>query len=146
MSWLADVERSTGVTFRWRPFHLVILQKMKHVPFADKPTKSAYMWRGRPSDWQSEIDGLARTFRNRLPSGRYSPLHAAGAYQLRKRGKTTISSAGTEMIDDTMKPGGIAGPQRLVRNHQSAQATMRISDSSNSRIRCPHKITLLSGY
>ena len=23
VSWLADVERSTGVTFRWRPFHLV---------------------------------------------------------------------------------------------------------------------------
>jgi len=46
VSWLADVERSTGVTFRWRPFHLlIILQEMKHVPFADKPTKSAYMWR-----------------------------------------------------------------------------------------------------
>jgi 2-hydroxychromene-2-carboxylate isomerase len=43
---LAEVERSTGVTFRWRPFHLhVILQEMKHVPFADKPAKSAYMWR-----------------------------------------------------------------------------------------------------
>ena len=46
VSRLADVERSTGVTFRWRPFHLlIILQEMKHVPFADKPTKSAYMWR-----------------------------------------------------------------------------------------------------
>ena len=43
---LAELERSTGITFRWRPFHLlVILQEMKHVPFADKPTKSAYMWR-----------------------------------------------------------------------------------------------------
>jgi 2-hydroxychromene-2-carboxylate isomerase len=43
---LEEVERSTGVSFRWRPFHLlVILQEMKHVPFADKPTKSAYMWR-----------------------------------------------------------------------------------------------------
>jgi 2-hydroxychromene-2-carboxylate isomerase len=43
---LEEVERSTGVLFRWRPFHLlVILQEMKHVPFADKPTKSAYMWR-----------------------------------------------------------------------------------------------------
>jgi 2-hydroxychromene-2-carboxylate isomerase len=43
---LADVERSAGVSFRWRPFHLlVILQEMKHVPFADKPTKAAYMWR-----------------------------------------------------------------------------------------------------
>jgi 2-hydroxychromene-2-carboxylate isomerase len=43
---LEEVERSTGVSFRWRPFHLlIILQEMKHVPFADKPTKSAYMWR-----------------------------------------------------------------------------------------------------
>ena len=28
--------------------------------------------------------------RNRLPSGRYSPLHAAGAYQLRRRGEALI--------------------------------------------------------
>jgi 2-hydroxychromene-2-carboxylate isomerase len=43
---LPDVEQSTGISFRWRPFHLlVILQEMKHVPFADKPAKSAYMWR-----------------------------------------------------------------------------------------------------
>lgn len=43
---LAELERSTGITFRWRPFHLlVILQEMKHVPFADKPTKLVYMWR-----------------------------------------------------------------------------------------------------
>jgi 2-hydroxychromene-2-carboxylate isomerase len=43
---IGDVERSTGVTFRWRPFHLlVILQEMKNVPFADKPAKCAYMWR-----------------------------------------------------------------------------------------------------
>jgi hypothetical protein len=34
------------MTFRWRPFHLlIILQEMKHIPFADKPAKSAYMWR-----------------------------------------------------------------------------------------------------
>ena len=46
VSRLADVERSTGMTFRWRPFHLlIILQEMKHIPFADKPAKSAYMWR-----------------------------------------------------------------------------------------------------
>jgi len=43
---LVDLERSSGIRFRWRPFHLlVILQEMKHVPFADKPAKSAYMWR-----------------------------------------------------------------------------------------------------
>jgi 2-hydroxychromene-2-carboxylate isomerase len=43
---LADVERSADVAFRWRPFHLLlILQEMKHIPFADKPAKSRYMWR-----------------------------------------------------------------------------------------------------
>lgn len=43
---LPDVERSTEISFRWRPFHLlVILQEMKHVPFADKPAKLTYMWR-----------------------------------------------------------------------------------------------------
>jgi 2-hydroxychromene-2-carboxylate isomerase len=59
VSRLADVERSTGVTFRWRPFHLlIILQEMKHVPFADKPTKSPpTCGANRPS----EIDGFART-------------------------------------------------------------------------------------
>lgn len=43
---LPAVEGSTGIRFRWRPFHLlVILQEMQHVPFADKPAKCAYMWR-----------------------------------------------------------------------------------------------------
>jgi 2-hydroxychromene-2-carboxylate isomerase len=43
---LAAVEKATGIGFRWRPYHLLtILQEMKHVPFADKPAKSAYMWR-----------------------------------------------------------------------------------------------------
>jgi 2-hydroxychromene-2-carboxylate isomerase len=43
---LEALERSNRVSFRWRPFHLlVILQEMKHVPFADKPAKCAYMWR-----------------------------------------------------------------------------------------------------
>ena len=43
---LRELEQSTGIRFRWRPFHLlVILQDMKHIPFADKPAKFAYMWR-----------------------------------------------------------------------------------------------------
>jgi 2-hydroxychromene-2-carboxylate isomerase len=43
---LPEIERASGIRFRWRPFHLlVILQEMNHVPFADKPAKSAYMWR-----------------------------------------------------------------------------------------------------
>ncbi len=43
---LEAVEREAGITFNWRPFHLLtILTEMKHVPFADKPAKSAYMWR-----------------------------------------------------------------------------------------------------
>jgi 2-hydroxychromene-2-carboxylate isomerase len=43
---LAEIERRENISFRWRPFHLLlILQEMKHVPFADKPAKSRYMWR-----------------------------------------------------------------------------------------------------
>jgi 2-hydroxychromene-2-carboxylate isomerase len=43
---LPDIERAHAIKFRWRPFHLLlILQEMKHVPFADKPAKSHYMWR-----------------------------------------------------------------------------------------------------
>lgn len=43
---LAEVERAHGTRFRWRPFHLLlILQDMKHIPFADKPAKAHYMWR-----------------------------------------------------------------------------------------------------
>jgi len=43
---LAEVEKTAGVSFHWRPFHLLtILQEIKHVPFADKPAKTAYMWR-----------------------------------------------------------------------------------------------------
>jgi len=43
---LPEIEEAAGIPFRWRPFHLLtILQEMKHVPFADKPTKIAYMWR-----------------------------------------------------------------------------------------------------
>ncbi len=43
---LPEIEEATEIPFRWRPFHLLtILQEMKHVPFADKPAKMAYMWR-----------------------------------------------------------------------------------------------------
>jgi 2-hydroxychromene-2-carboxylate isomerase len=43
---LAELERSSEISFRWRPFHLLaILQEMKNIPFADKPAKLAYMWR-----------------------------------------------------------------------------------------------------
>lgn len=39
-------DHADDINFRWRPFHLlIILQEMNHVPFADKPTKMAYMWR-----------------------------------------------------------------------------------------------------
>ncbi len=46
VSRLAGIERASGISFRWRPFHLnTILLEMKHIPFADKPAKSAHMWR-----------------------------------------------------------------------------------------------------
>src|ERR1700752_2286658 len=54
------------------------------------------------SDDERELIGLAKALghskstisrelsRNKLPSGRYSPLHAAGAYQLRRRREALI--------------------------------------------------------
>jgi 2-hydroxychromene-2-carboxylate isomerase len=54
---LPKVVQSSSVSFRWRPFHLMtILAEMKHVPFADKPTKSAYMW--RDIERRSEMYGV----------------------------------------------------------------------------------------
>src|SRR5690242_2559247 len=42
---LPDLQKSKGISFRWRPFHLLIILKvMNHVPFVDKPAKAAYMW------------------------------------------------------------------------------------------------------
>lgn len=43
---LDQVARSQKVRFRWRPFnvrHVMVTQK--NIPFKDKPTKTAYMWR-----------------------------------------------------------------------------------------------------
>ena len=55
---LEKVERATGIAFNWRPFHLLtILSEMKHVPFADKPAKSAYMW--RDIERRSKMYGLS---------------------------------------------------------------------------------------
>ncbi|WP_029032417.1 2-hydroxychromene-2-carboxylate isomerase [Salinarimonas rosea] len=43
---LPDLAGASGVRFRWRPFSLrAILAETRHVPFADKPAKTAYMWR-----------------------------------------------------------------------------------------------------
>ena len=39
---LVELERASDIQFNWRPFHLlIILQEMKHIPFADKPAKAA---------------------------------------------------------------------------------------------------------
>ena len=55
---LGEVQNSSGIRFRWRPFYLlVILQEMKHVPFADKPAKCAYMW--RDIERRAAMHGLA---------------------------------------------------------------------------------------
>jgi 2-hydroxychromene-2-carboxylate isomerase len=46
VSRLHQVEASTGIRFRWRPFNVrAIMQEMDNIPFATKPIKLAYMWR-----------------------------------------------------------------------------------------------------
>lgn len=43
---LAEVERASGITFRWRPFSVrQIMVEMDNIPFRTKPLKMAYMWR-----------------------------------------------------------------------------------------------------
>ncbi len=43
---LAEVEQSSGVSFRWRPFSVrQIMIEMDNIPFRTKPVKAAYMWR-----------------------------------------------------------------------------------------------------
>jgi 2-hydroxychromene-2-carboxylate isomerase len=43
---LAEVERESGVGFRWRPFSVrQIMIEMDNIPFRTKPVKAAYMWR-----------------------------------------------------------------------------------------------------
>lgn len=43
---LAEVEESSGIKFRWRPFNVRhVMVEQNNIPFKDKPVKSAYMWR-----------------------------------------------------------------------------------------------------
>lgn len=43
---LAEVERESGIAFRWRPFSVrQIMIEMDNIPFRTKPVKAAYMWR-----------------------------------------------------------------------------------------------------
>lgn len=43
---LAEVERETGISFRWRPYNVRhVMVSQNNVPFKDKPVKTAYMWR-----------------------------------------------------------------------------------------------------
>lgn len=43
---LGEIERRSGVAFRWRPFNVRhIMVEQNNIPFKDKPLKAAYMWR-----------------------------------------------------------------------------------------------------
>lgn len=43
---LAEVETTSGVRFRWRPFNVRhVMVEQNNIPFKDKPVKTAYMWR-----------------------------------------------------------------------------------------------------
>jgi 2-hydroxychromene-2-carboxylate isomerase len=69
---LPALQQSSGIEFRRRPFHLlIILQEMKHVPFADKPAKLAYMWR--------DIERRAAMYR--IPASLPAPYPAKNSMQ-----------------------------------------------------------------
>lgn len=43
---LAEVEKTSEVKFKWRPFNVRhVMIEQNNIPFKDKPSKSAYMWR-----------------------------------------------------------------------------------------------------
>lgn len=43
---LTEVEKASGLKFRWRPFNVrQVMVEQNNIPFKDKPVKSAYMWR-----------------------------------------------------------------------------------------------------
>jgi len=43
---LSEIERVSGIPFRWRPFSVrAIMKEMNNIPFGNKPIKAAYMWR-----------------------------------------------------------------------------------------------------
>ena len=43
---LSEVENTSGVKFRWRPFNVRhVMIEQNNIPFKDKPVKTAYMWR-----------------------------------------------------------------------------------------------------
>ncbi len=56
---LPEVAARTGVSFNWRPFDVrAIMIEQKNIPFANKPVKTAYMWRDierRAAKYQLQI-------------------------------------------------------------------------------------------
>ena len=43
---LPEVQKSSGVEIRWRPFNVRhVMIEQNNIPFKDKPAKTAYMWR-----------------------------------------------------------------------------------------------------
>lgn len=54
---LPEVERETGIAFRWKPFNVrEIMLEMDNRPFVNKPAKTAYMWRDLAR--RAELHGL----------------------------------------------------------------------------------------
>jgi 2-hydroxychromene-2-carboxylate isomerase len=54
---LAEVEQTSGITFRWQPFSVrQIMIEMDNIPFRTKPVKAAYMW--RDIERRAEMHGL----------------------------------------------------------------------------------------
>ncbi len=43
---LPEIERTSGIEFRWRPFNVRhVMIEQNNIPFKEKPVKTAYMWR-----------------------------------------------------------------------------------------------------
>src|SRR5690348_2886728 len=112
---LPELEKASGIPFRWRPFHLLtILQEMKHVPFADKPAKAAYMSR--------DIERRAQMVRDpppgagALPCQAVDPRQSGGACAPRRRRQLAspwLRPAPSVIGDRARSCGDIVAPGRI---------------------------------
>jgi 2-hydroxychromene-2-carboxylate isomerase len=127
---LEEVERSTGVSFRWRPFHLlVILQEMKHVPFADKPAKSAYMW--RDVERRAAMYGLQVRLPAPYPAKQSVVANLVATVGMREGwGTDFVRAAYRRWIQLGQETGGEANISESLRDiGQNAERVLKLADS-----------------
>lgn len=86
---LPEVAEATGAGFRWRPFNVRhVMIEQNNVPFANKPVKSAYMW--RDIERRAELYGLRPTIPAPYPLPGLVLANLVATLVPKKAGKKTM--------------------------------------------------------